>query len=482
MDSVAARSFLKAFVTAMDEQAAAVFCGAGISRASGFVEWKGLLRDIAIELGLEVERESDLISLAQYHLNHTRSRAVINRQIIQQFGEQAEPNANHALIAALPINTIWTTNYDSLIEDGLRKAKRRVDVKSTPSSLAVTVPNRDITVYKMHGDISDPATAVVTREDYELYESTRSGFITQLRADLLAKTFLFVGFSFTDPNIEYVLARVRALHGESIRQHFCIMKKSHISEEASADEKADFDYEQRRTALRIDDLKRYGIATILVDSHDDLTTLLEDLVHRSRRKFVFLSGSAHSYGDFGQKRMEDLTAALGRRLYTEGLNLVSGFGLGIGGSAIMGFFEAGFGEDASGLAHRAILRPFPQAASQDDIEKVKAFWKNYREEMIGLSGFAVFVAGNKLEGNTIVPASGVRQEFDTAMRLGRLPIPVGATGFVAEDIYNEVVPRLRELYGTVDVVEPFKVLGSKDATNERLVDAVASIIKAVRAQ
>jgi hypothetical protein len=78
------------------------------------------------------------------------------------------------------------------------------DVKTTVENLATTVPRRDAVVYKMHGDVSQPDKAVVTKDDYESYESHRHLFSTALRRDLVSKTFLFIGFSFNDPNLNYV--------------------------------------------------------------------------------------------------------------------------------------------------------------------------------------------------------------------------------------------------------------------------------------
>ena len=58
----------------------------------------------------------------------------------------------------------------------------------------------------MHGDFSQPRNAVLTKEDYETYNEHRALFSEKLKGDLIEKTFLFLGFSFTDPNVDYILA------------------------------------------------------------------------------------------------------------------------------------------------------------------------------------------------------------------------------------------------------------------------------------
>ena len=128
--------------------------------------------------------------MAQYHVNERGGRHRINQALVTEFAERASLSENHRLLAALPISTYWTTDYDDLIEQALRGARKRPDVKATVEALAVTLPRRDAVVYKMHGDISQPDKAVVTRDDYEAYDETRRLFSTALQGDLVSKTFL----------------------------------------------------------------------------------------------------------------------------------------------------------------------------------------------------------------------------------------------------------------------------------------------------
>jgi hypothetical protein len=54
-------NFIRDIVSEVEEDNVAVFSGAGLSMPDGFVSWKGLLKPIAEELGLDVEKEYDLI-------------------------------------------------------------------------------------------------------------------------------------------------------------------------------------------------------------------------------------------------------------------------------------------------------------------------------------------------------------------------------------------------------------------------------------
>ncbi len=120
---------------ALRSRRASVLVGAGLSRAADLSDWRGLLREVARELGLDVDREHDLLSLAQYHVN-VRGRARINHLILEEFLKGTTPTVNHELLARLPLAELWTTNYDTLIEDAFAQAGKRVDVKRRTADLA----------------------------------------------------------------------------------------------------------------------------------------------------------------------------------------------------------------------------------------------------------------------------------------------------------------------------------------------------------
>src|SRR4051812_42003052 len=112
-----AKRFLNEYFADIEAGNAAVFAGAGLSVPAGFVDWRNLLRDIAEELDLDIDRETDLVSLAQFHVNkYLGNRHQLNQAVIEALSADNPPTANHRLLARLPITTWWTTNYDQLIE------------------------------------------------------------------------------------------------------------------------------------------------------------------------------------------------------------------------------------------------------------------------------------------------------------------------------------------------------------------------------
>ncbi|TRW95254.1 SIR2 family protein [Candidatus Methylobacter oryzae] len=425
-------AFVKDFVKDLEENNVAVFAGAGMSKSCGYVDWPELLRDIADELGLKVENEHDLISLAQFHVNERKSSAGLAKKILQEFSEQAEPSETHEILARLPIGTYWTTNYDSLIEDALKRAYKVADIKHSVSQLNTTRPKRDAVVYKMHGDVTVANEAVIYKQQYERYYQTHSSFVTALSGDLVAKTFLFIGFSFTDPNLDYVLSRLHV--NQPMRQHYCFMRRE-MMQIGDDDEVAK--YKQRKQELRVDDLKRFGIQTLLINDYVEIPCILKEIETRFRKKTVFISGSAEEFGNWSRQEGQTFVHTLTAGLVREGFRVVNGFGWGIGSAVINGALEAIYSNPEKLSEDQLVMRPFPQfASSPQDLQQL---WEEYRQRMISLAGIAIFVFGNKLVDGKAVEANGVIREFEIAVQKGVITIPVGATGYAAKTIYETVI-------------------------------------------
>jgi hypothetical protein len=464
-------AFIKDFVKDLREDNAAIFAGAGLSRTAGFVDWPELLRDVAHELGLKVEIEYDLISVAQFHVNQQKSPAKLAKKIVEEFSEQAEPTVVHEILARLPIKTYWTTNYDTLIEEALKNAFKVPDVKHSIKQLNSTRPKRDAVVYKMHGDVTMAQDAILYKEQYERYYRTHESFVTALSGDLVSKTFLFIGFSFNDPNLDYVLSR---LHTSVRKNHYCFMRREVIGQ---SDDPDLVKYKQRKQELRVDDLRRFGIQTLLIDSYDEIPRILEEIEFRFRKRTVFISGSAEVFGDWEHMEAQQFVHGLSSALIRGNYRLVNGFGWGIGSAVINGALEAIYGSPEKFSEDQLVMRPFPQfpSSSQD----LRELWEQYRQRMISLTGVTIFVFGNKSDGKGgIVDANGVIREFEIAISKGCIPVPIGATGYAAKAIWEKIFSEPAKYYQGIEWIVPLLTQLADPATPRNdLVPKVLTILQ-----
>tara|TARA_Y100001968_G_scaffold333585_1_gene397408 strand:- start:801 stop:2228 length:1428 start_codon:yes stop_codon:yes gene_type:complete len=467
--------FLRLYLSEIEDGNAALFAGAGLSIDAGYVDWKNLLTPLADELELNLELEQDLVSVAQFFRNRN-NRNRINQKLIDDLGTVANPTVNHEILASLPINTIWTTNYDRLIEDSLKAEGKVVDAKYNKDQLANTKRGRDVVLYKMHGDIENPQETTLTKDDYEKYPFTHAPFITALSGDLVSKTFLFLGFSFSDPNLDYILSRVRVNFKDNQRNHYCIFKRV---ERRDFDTDAHFENGKIKQELVAQDLKRFNINVVFVETYTEITVLLEKLYKQYKRKTVFFSGSADDFGQWQKNDVEEALFKLGSSMVDKGFRVASGVGLGIGNPLISGAISSAYKKQQSHLDDHLLMRPFPQFI-KDENERADV-WTRYREAIIGKSGIALFFMGNKLKGEETVDASGVLEEFEIALKKGVFVIPIGCSGYVAKSLWERVFADHEKYYPSVsdDFLEKLHDLGKETDNPREIISQVTDILEMV---
>lgn len=477
MDPQQARTreaFVREIGKELEEGNVAIFAGAGLSTPAGYAGWKDLLRPLAEELGLSVDKEHDLVGLAQYHINmNGLNRSQINKLLIEEFAKAAFPTENHQILARLPITTYWTTNYDKLIEKSLEQGGKKPDVKYTKQQLAITKPKRGAIVYKMHGDIDHPDEAILARDDYENYHKDMAPFISALSGDLVSKTFIFIGISFSDPNLDYILSRVRVAYQKSPRKHYCFFK---VVSKGEHESEADFEYRHRKQQLFCEDLKRFNITSILVDSYDEITHVLRIIESNHRKKSVFISGAAHEFGTFGSTLSLRFIHNLSQGLIRSGYRIVSGFGLGVGNAVISGALEEIYMNPARSDPDQLTLRPFPQEVYGPTGRK--EVWRRYREDMISHAGVSIFLFGNKESEDKVVLSNGMREEFEISKANGNILIPIGATGYMAQAFWEELMESLPDNWkSSSNVVDLFTSLGDPSINLDSHLTAVLNLIK-----
>ncbi|MEV0357752.1 SIR2 family protein [Nocardia sp. NPDC050697] len=283
-----------AFGEAVSVGNGALFIGAGLSVAAGLPTWSQLLKPLQDRA--EVPNHHDYPLVAEYLANDKKNvgTEALREHILEVIAQKIEPTDGHKLLAHIPVKEIWTTNYDELIENACDEntfvAKTDDDIRK------IGTLNR--TIVKMHGSVSaepGPEWAelpVITRSDYEQYEFRRPRTWALLRAAYLSKTFLFLGFSFTDPNID-ILLRLARQHATSVTdRHLTVLKRPTGADELILH------------CLRVKDLESSGVKVCEIDDFDELQDIVQALVRRTRPMRLFVAGSA-GVDSSGTPRSED---------------------------------------------------------------------------------------------------------------------------------------------------------------------------------
>ena len=452
----------------------AIFAGAGLSVPSGYVNWKELLRQFSDSIGLNIDKEYDLISVAQYYKNSAQSKNQISQKLIQEFTKDSKDNNLLTLLTSMPIETFWTTNYDHLIEDNLKKAGKRVDIKIDNNDLSITPPNIDATVYKFHGDISRPYEAILTRDDYESFDKSHKLFIQTLRGDLSSKTFVFVGYSLNDPDIQQILSKIRLLIGENIRMHYCFRKNLTIDMfENSQDPESELEYGKIKQEHEINDLKRYGIHTILIEDYNEIDELFNQSYKLYLTNSVFIAGSCRNYGEWDEDSATEFLYLLGYKLIANEIIVGNGNIEGVGPQVINGVMTA-INDKNLDISKYLKIKTLPLIKGSDKHIDSSAK-KRFQDNMISEAGIVIFVFGNQYYDGTLSNSKGVLEDFDRAIKQNRFIIPVGSTGWSSLEVYQTLLSEIDKYSYLTPFLDKLLIEKDPEILSQTIIDCIKHI-------
>ncbi|HXD92871.1 MAG TPA: SIR2 family protein, partial [Bacteroidia bacterium] len=310
--------FIDQYAEELLDCTAALFVGAGISVPSNLPSWQELMAPFASGIGIPDIKGKDLPLIAQYIINQNAgNRGPFINAVSKKIRKKYSPNNYHKLIAKTNVKTIWTTNYDNLIETAF--SNHIIDVKTNDDSISRDVPDSQVEIIKMHGCIfnSDRNDIVITESDYEDFFINKPATVHRLKLDLLQKSFLFIGYGYGDPNIKNIITEARRLSKNSTRQHYLITVKKHTKE----------------FELWSSNLRKYGILVIEIEHFDELENILEQLSLKSRGRSVFVTGS---HDNAKNKEAQQLGNALAEET---GIILIDGQSTGVMRCATSAFLE-----------------------------------------------------------------------------------------------------------------------------------------------
>jgi hypothetical protein len=94
-EEIAPAVFIREYTKELHNKNAAVFVDAGLSMPAGYLDWRSLLTDIIRDLNLDPGHETDLVTVAQYHINHAGgNKTGLTRTIFDAFSQIKKPTRN----------------------------------------------------------------------------------------------------------------------------------------------------------------------------------------------------------------------------------------------------------------------------------------------------------------------------------------------------------------------------------------------------
>ena len=118
------------YVKALRGNTASVFVGAGFSCDLVHFDWNKLIEPFRKKLGLTKRTIIDNPTIAQYYLNESKTEVPVFKQKVSRAFHTDKFQYKHELLAKMPIRNYWTTNYDPIIENALKSAKKKFEKKN----------------------------------------------------------------------------------------------------------------------------------------------------------------------------------------------------------------------------------------------------------------------------------------------------------------------------------------------------------------
>lgn len=197
------------------------FVGAGVGVGAGLPRWSELIQALGVvgdqpSMGAGIQMESDdfraldvrdQAEVIETHL----SREVMRSRLASMLNVERH-SLSHALLASCDPHHVVTTNYDRLVEEAFGEERRPAVLPREP------VGPSGRWVLKLHGDIENSDSIVLTRSDYMGLPSGSQALLGIMQAMLMTQHMLFVGYSLQDETFHRVMFDVRKAFGSSYFQ------------------------------------------------------------------------------------------------------------------------------------------------------------------------------------------------------------------------------------------------------------------------
>jgi hypothetical protein len=147
----------------------------------------------------------------------TKDRRRLIRTIREQF-TSARPTGGLLNIPLYEWRSLFTTNYDDLIERAYQLAGKEITTYSSNFDFTSESNSAATKLFKLHGtigrDVSDGHVSrlILTDSDYDHAEDYREHLFDRLKNDLAGTRLIVIGHSLSDPDIKAVVHRALAIN------------------------------------------------------------------------------------------------------------------------------------------------------------------------------------------------------------------------------------------------------------------------------
>lgn len=255
------------------EEKIILFAGAGTSQEAGY-PMGSLLQDILYHSLKKSEKKliQNTLPLKDFAEEFCRikddNRKALNLILRNQFQYKRPLTLKwHKDLSSIShIKTIITTNYDSLFEKGYGK-KSTLLFNSSHIAKSIKCQTE---IFKVHGDLTDLDSIIITSSDYDRFfsdNSENSIFWSAIKTKMASNNILFIGYNLEDTNINVIFQKIyNELGNENQKEHFLLApnlpehKITHLK-------KKGINYINMKSVAFLNELKQHLEQNVIGDFH-----------------------------------------------------------------------------------------------------------------------------------------------------------------------------------------------------------------------
>ncbi|XQA65049.1 SIR2 family NAD-dependent protein deacylase [Xanthomonas sacchari] len=195
--------------------------GAGASIPSGAPSVADLINKISKQFGINANNLNlrEIATLAETRKNRSELIHLIRSMISGIKAKGAILNIPH-----YPWKSIFSTNYDELLEDAYQRAKKNLHVISSNFDFTADAQLGSTKLFKIHGTINKDivdghvSRMIITEPDYDRTSEYRDALYDRLKADMNpGSNVLIIGQSLGDEDLRSLVQRAAAIN-QSVHQ------------------------------------------------------------------------------------------------------------------------------------------------------------------------------------------------------------------------------------------------------------------------
>lgn len=206
-----------------------IFAGSGLSSGFNLPSWNKLVKEVINQIDsdkfntllpvLETGIMQPINVLELIKSEHTTIKSYVK----ENFNVAPSNNFDlHKKIIELTGQVI-TTNYDNAFEVAANNSILP-SIYTDQYNISEIGKHNKPYIFKLHGSYNEPSNCIIFEEDYLRLYNSNNGAIEKLKTIFSEKTLLFLGFSFSDPDINLIFDGLDKAFGNN-NKHFIITKE-----------------------------------------------------------------------------------------------------------------------------------------------------------------------------------------------------------------------------------------------------------------